>query len=56
MEYYFANCIYPQWLIFVKIILVSISAKNKHFAAIQESVRKDVEYALGVLQALPARM
>jgi hypothetical protein len=46
----------------VKTISAPQGAKNKHFAAIQESIRKDVERAFGVLQARfamvrqPARM
>jgi hypothetical protein len=35
----------------VKTISTPQGAKNKHFAAVQESTRKDVERAFGVLQA-----
>ena len=36
---------------FVKTILYSQGLKKKHFAKAQESARKDVELAFGVLQA-----
>jgi hypothetical protein len=51
MGYYLADGIYPQWATFVKIISSSEGNRRKHFAAAQESVRKDVERAFGVLQA-----
>ena len=51
MGYYLANGIYPPWSTFVKTIPFPQSNKHKQFAAAQESVRKDVERAFGVLQA-----
>ncbi|XP_062177144.1 uncharacterized protein LOC133882057 [Alnus glutinosa] len=51
MGYYLANGIYPQWSTFVKTISAPLGAKKKHFAAAQESARKDVERAFEVLQA-----
>ncbi|XP_062164963.1 uncharacterized protein LOC133871550 [Alnus glutinosa] len=51
MGYYLADGIYPQWSTFVKTISAPLGAKKKHFAAAQESARKDVEHAFGVLQA-----
>jgi hypothetical protein len=51
MGCYLADDIYPQWSTFVKTISTPLGAKKKHFAAAQESARKDVEHAFGVLQA-----
>ncbi|XP_028113015.1 uncharacterized protein LOC114311150 [Camellia sinensis] len=49
MGYYLANGIYPQWSTFVKTISSPQGNKRKYFAAAQESARKDVERAFGVL-------
>ena len=51
MRYYPADGIYPKWSTFVKTISAPQGAKKRHFAAVQESTRKDVERAFGVLQA-----
>jgi hypothetical protein len=56
MGYYFADDIYPKWSTFVKTISTSQGAKNKHFVAVQELIRKDVERAFRVLQARFAMM
>ncbi|GJT89819.1 ALP1-like protein isoform X1 [Tanacetum coccineum] len=48
--YYLADDIYPQWSSFVKSFTVSNSEKNALFKWKQESARKDVERAFGVLQ------
>ena len=48
---YLADGIYPRWSTFVKTIRNPTSEANVHFAGKQESVRKDVERAFGVLQA-----
>ncbi|XP_074290335.1 uncharacterized protein LOC141617065 [Silene latifolia] len=49
--YYLADGIYPAWATFVKTINAPQIQKHKLFAARQESCRKDVERAFGVLQA-----
>ncbi|GJS56683.1 ALP1-like protein [Tanacetum coccineum] len=48
--YYLANGIYPQWATFVKSFTVANDAKHSYFKKRQESARKDVERAFGVLQ------
>nr|XP_040245575.1 uncharacterized protein LOC109770668 [Aegilops tauschii subsp. strangulata] len=49
--YYLADGIYPQWSTFVKTISKPQGEKRKRFAQMQESARKDVERAFGVLQS-----
>ncbi|XP_028092087.1 uncharacterized protein LOC114292344 [Camellia sinensis] len=51
MGYYFVDGIYPQWATLVQTISSIQGAKKKHFAMMQESTRKDVERAFGVLQS-----
>ena len=51
MGYYLADGIYPNWSTFVKTIPCPQGLKRKHYAATQESIRKDVERVFGVLQA-----
>ncbi|KAL3622527.1 hypothetical protein CASFOL_033938 [Castilleja foliolosa] len=48
--YYLADGIYPTWSIFVKTIPSPQGNKRKNFSAAQESARKDVERAFGVLK------
>ncbi len=43
--------IYPPWATLIQTISQSQGQKKKHFAAMQDAVRKDVERAFGVLQA-----
>lgn len=47
--YFLADGIYPDWSIFVKTISSPITDKEGTFTASQESARKDVERAFGVL-------
>ncbi|XP_073355182.1 uncharacterized protein [Aegilops tauschii subsp. strangulata] len=49
--YYLADGIYPQWSTFMKTISKLQDEKRKRFAQMQESARKDVERAFGVLQS-----
>ena len=49
--YYLADGIYPDWAIFCKTIGTPTNAKHKLYSLRQESVRKDVERAFGVLVA-----
>ncbi|XP_074375331.1 uncharacterized protein LOC141717120 [Apium graveolens] len=51
MGYYLTDEIYPEWSKFVKTIPRPHSEKKKLFAKYQESQRKDVERAFGVLQS-----
>ncbi|XP_073367731.1 uncharacterized protein [Aegilops tauschii subsp. strangulata] len=50
-EYYLGDGIYSQWTTIVKTIPNPIREKRKRFAQEQESARKDVERAFGVLQS-----
>ncbi|XP_020275102.1 uncharacterized protein LOC109849653 [Asparagus officinalis] len=62
LAYYLADGIYPKWPVFVQSIQMPQGNKQQFFAKQQESCRKDVERAFGVLQARfaivrqPARM
>ncbi|XP_062164983.1 uncharacterized protein LOC133871570 [Alnus glutinosa] len=49
MGYYIPDGIYPSQSTFVKTIHAQQGNKRKHFAKTQESARKDVERAFGVL-------
>nr|GEU31335.1 protein ALP1-like [Tanacetum cinerariifolium]GEU92807.1 protein ALP1-like [Tanacetum cinerariifolium] len=48
--YYSADGIYPQWATFVKSFTVANDAKHAYIKKRQESARKNVERAFGVLQ------
>jgi len=49
MGYYLADGIYPEWAAFVKSYKVPQGEKHQLFAQHQESGRKDIECAFGVL-------
>uniref|UniRef100_A0A0D3CUF5 No apical meristem-associated C-terminal domain-containing protein n=1 Tax=Brassica oleracea var. oleracea TaxID=109376 RepID=A0A0D3CUF5_BRAOL len=51
MTYYLTDGIYPNWATFIQSIPLPQSLKAQKFAEKQESVRKDVERAFGVLQS-----
>ncbi|XP_024016181.1 uncharacterized protein LOC112089666 [Eutrema salsugineum] len=51
LAYYLTDGIYPDWATFIQSIPLPQSEKARLFATTQESVRKDVERAFGVLQA-----
>uniref|UniRef100_A0A0D3EFA3 DDE Tnp4 domain-containing protein n=1 Tax=Brassica oleracea var. oleracea TaxID=109376 RepID=A0A0D3EFA3_BRAOL len=51
LAYYLTDGIYPKWANFIQSIRLPQGAKNSLFATRQESIRKDVERAFGVLQA-----
>ncbi|GKA24861.1 ALP1-like protein isoform X1 [Tanacetum coccineum] len=48
--YYLADGIYPQWSTFVKAFTIARDQKIMKFKRVQESARKDIERAFGVLQ------
>ncbi|GKA97644.1 ALP1-like protein [Tanacetum coccineum] len=48
--YYLADEIYPQWSTFVKAFSIARDQKTIKFKRVQESARKDIERAFGVLQ------
>ena len=50
MRYYFADGIYSLWSTFIKTIPTPQGTKRSLFVTTQESTRKDVEHAFGVLQ------
>ena len=50
MGYYLADGIYPAWAPLVKAFRNPQGNKKVHFTTMQESYRKDVEQAFGVLQ------
>jgi hypothetical protein len=47
--YYLADGIYPEWSIFLQAIKQPLTTKEKLFTTLQESVRKDIERAFGVM-------
>ncbi|XP_073525430.1 uncharacterized protein [Phyllobates terribilis] len=51
MPYYLTDGIYPSWATFVSAIANPITHMESKFSQLQESCRKDVERAFGVLQA-----
>ena len=51
LAYYLTDGIYPKWKTFIQSIRLPQGRKSSLFASYQETVRKDVERAFGVLQA-----
>jgi hypothetical protein len=51
MGYYLADGIYPDWATLVKTYSEPVSLKERIYAQTQESARKDVERAFGVLRS-----
>uniref|UniRef100_A0A0D3E2P9 NAD(P)-binding domain-containing protein n=1 Tax=Brassica oleracea var. oleracea TaxID=109376 RepID=A0A0D3E2P9_BRAOL len=51
LAYYLTDGIYPNWSTFIQSISLPQGGKAELFAKVQESTRKDVERAFGVLQA-----
>uniref|UniRef100_A0A0D3AMD4 DDE Tnp4 domain-containing protein n=1 Tax=Brassica oleracea var. oleracea TaxID=109376 RepID=A0A0D3AMD4_BRAOL len=51
MAYYLTDGIYPKWSTFIQSISLPQGPKAELFAKVQESTRKDVERAFGVLQS-----
>ncbi|XP_033139845.1 putative nuclease HARBI1 isoform X1 [Brassica rapa] len=51
LAYYLTDGIYPKWATFIQSIRLPQGDKHCLFASKQESVRKDVERAFGVLQS-----
>jgi hypothetical protein len=51
MGYYLTDGIYPEWSASVKIVPHPTDMKKQYFTKVQESARKDIERAFGVLQA-----
>lgn len=51
MGYYLADRIYPDWATLVKTYSEPVSLKERIYAQTQESARKDVERAFGVLRS-----
>jgi hypothetical protein len=47
--YYLADGIYPRWSLFLQAIKQPMTAKEKLFTQFQESVRKDIKRAFGVM-------
>jgi len=47
--YFLVDGIYPKWAIFVATVQVPKDEKEAYFAAFQESLRKDIERAFGIL-------
>lgn len=50
LPYWLADGIYPTWPVFAKTISDPQGAAQQYYAKMQESLRKDVERAFGVLQ------
>nr|GEX52462.1 hypothetical protein [Tanacetum cinerariifolium] len=54
--YYLADGIYPQWSTFVKAFTIARDQNTMRFKRVQESAKKDIERAFGVLQAWTDRV
>lgn len=51
VPYYLVDGIYPKWAIFAKSLSHPVGEKQSFYCKRQESVRKDIERAFGVLQS-----
>ena len=47
--YFLVDGIYPEWSIFINTFNKATDPIKKHFASVQEAVRKDIECAFGIL-------
>ncbi|KAK2661561.1 hypothetical protein Ddye_000135, partial [Dipteronia dyeriana] len=51
MGYYLSDDIYPKWSTLIQTITQPVNEKQKKNSKAQEVIKRDVEWAFGVLQA-----